>query len=85
VAKMKAAGVAASTTTLEKVAKLVSQLESDLAMLHSVHGSAHEVGDWTFKVLPAMLKVRATVDELEGLLPDDIWPLPTYQEMLFIK
>ncbi|MFM8657057.1 MAG: glutamine synthetase III, partial [Chthoniobacterales bacterium] len=85
VAKMKAAGVAASTATLEKVAKLVSQLESDLAMLHSVHGSAHEVGDWTFKVLPAMLKVRATVDELEGLLPDDIWPLPTYQEMLFIK
>ncbi|MFM7374242.1 MAG: glutamine synthetase type III, partial [Chthoniobacterales bacterium] len=85
VAKMKAAGVAASTATLEKVAKLVAQLESDLAMLHSVHGSAHEVGDWTFKVLPAMLKVRATVDELEGLLPDDIWPLPTYQEMLFIK
>jgi glutamine synthetase len=50
-----------------------------------VHGSAHEVGDWTFKILPAMLKVRGTVDELEGLLPDDIWPLPTYQEMLFIK
>ncbi len=85
VAKMKAAGVATSTATLEKVAALVSQLESDIALLHSVHGSAHEVGDWTFKVLPAMAKVRATVDELEGLLPDDIWPLPTYQEMLFIK
>ncbi|MBE2181466.1 MAG: glutamine synthetase III [Chthoniobacterales bacterium] len=85
VAKMKAAGVATSTATLEKVAALVSQLESDIAMLQSVHGSAHEVGDWTFKVLPAMAKVRATVDELEGLLPDDIWPLPTYQEMLFIK
>ena len=85
VAKMKAAGVAVSTATLEKVAALVSQLESDLAMLSAVHSAAHEVGDWTFKVLPAMLKVRATVDELEGLLPDDVWPLPTYQEMLFIK
>ncbi len=85
VAKMKAAGVATSTATLEKVAALVSQLESDLAMLGAVHSSAHDVGDWTFKVLPAMLKVRATVDELEGLLPDDLWPLPTYQEMLFIK
>jgi glutamine synthetase len=83
--KMKAAGVAVSTATLEKVASLVTQLESDLTMLHSVHASAHEVGDWTFKVLPAMLKVRGTVDELEGLLPDDVWPLPTYQEMLFIK
>ena len=84
-AKMKSAGVAASTATLEKVAALVSQLESDLAVLHAVHSAAHEIGDWTFKVLPAMQKVRATVDELEGLLPDDIWPLPTYQEMLFIK
>ena len=84
-AKMKAAGVAVSNATLEKVAALVAQLESDLTMLHSVHTTAHEVGDWTFKVLPAMLKVRATVDELEGLLPDDLWPLPTYQEMLFIK
>jgi glutamine synthetase len=85
VAKMKAAGVTTSTATLEKVAALVSQLESDLAMLHAVHDKAHEVGDWTFKVLPAMTKVRATVDELEGYLPDDVWPLPTYQEMLFIK
>lgn len=85
VAKMKAAGVAASTATLEKVAALVSQLEKDIAMLQSVHKAAHEVSDWTFKVLPAMNKVRATVDELEGLLPDEVWPLPTYQEMLFIK
>lgn len=85
VAKMKAAGVATSTATLEKVAALVSQLEKDMAMLQSVHKAAHEVSDWTFKVLPAMNKVRATVDDLEGLLPDEVWPLPTYQEMLFIK
>ncbi|MEX1045238.1 MAG: glutamine synthetase III [Chthoniobacterales bacterium] len=85
VAKMKLVGVATSTATLEKVAALVSQLEKDMAMLQSVHAAAHEVSDWTFKVLPAMNKVRATVDELESLLPDDVWPLPTYQEMLFIK
>jgi glutamine synthetase len=82
---MKAAGVAVSSATLEKVAGLVSQLEKDMAMLQSVHAAAHEVSDWTFKVLPAMSKVRTTVDELESLLPDDVWPLPTYQEMLFIK
>ncbi len=85
VTTMKAAGVATSTATLEKVASLASELEKDIALLHSVHAKAHEVSDWTFKVLPAMLKVRATVDELEGLLPDDVWPLPTYQEMLFVK
>ena len=37
------------------------------------------------KILPHMLTVRAIADELEGLVPDDLWPLPTYQEMLFIK
>jgi glutamine synthetase len=29
--------------------------------------------------------VRATADELEGTVADDLWPLATYQEMLFIR
>ena len=37
------------------------------------------------KIVPAMLAVRKVADELEGLVADDLWPLPTYQEMLFIK
>ena len=36
-------------------------------------------------VIPAMAAVRAAGDKLEGLVADDLWPLPTYQEMLFIK
>ena len=28
--------------------------------------------------------VRAAADTLEGLVADDLWPLPTYQEMLYI-
>jgi glutamine synthetase len=32
-----------------------------------------------------MLKVRAAADGLEAVVADDMWPLPTYQEMLFIK
>ncbi len=85
VAKLKAAGVATSTGTLNTVASLVSGLESEIAELKTVHGAAAEISDWTFKVLPAMLAIRKTVDALEGLLPDEVWPLPTYQEMLFIK
>ncbi len=84
-ARLKAAGVATASSTLEKVAALTATLEQDIAALTAAHSAAHALGDWTFKVLPAMLKVRATVDELEGLLPDELWPLPTYQEMLFIK
>ncbi len=85
IAKMKAAGVPTSTSTLSKIAGLITLLETSVTALRDVHSSAHELKDWTFKVLPAMLAVRKVVDELETLLPDDVWPLPTYQEMLFIR
>ena len=35
-------------------------------------------------LLPAMEAVRAAADVLETLVADDLWPLATYQEMLFI-
>ena len=37
------------------------------------------------EVGPQMLAVREVADQLEGLVTDDLWPLPSYQEMLFIK
>ncbi|MHB8657837.1 MAG: glutamine synthetase III family protein [Solirubrobacteraceae bacterium] len=36
-------------------------------------------------VVPAMDAVRATADKLEKLVADDLWPLPKYSEILFIK
>jgi glutamine synthetase len=30
-----------------------------------------------------MLKVRDIADWLEGIVDDDLWPLPKYREMLF--
>src|SRR4051794_39685249 len=36
-------------------------------------------------VLPAMADVRAACDRLERMVADDLWPLPRYGEMLFIK
>jgi glutamine synthetase len=32
-----------------------------------------------------MSAVRAACDALEGVVPADLWPLPTYREMLFVK
>jgi glutamine synthetase len=36
-------------------------------------------------VIPAMEDVREVADRLEKLVADDLWPLPKYHEMLFIK
>ena len=36
-------------------------------------------------VIPAMDSVREVADRLERIVADDLWPLPKYSEMLFIK
>jgi glutamine synthetase len=36
-------------------------------------------------VIPAMEDVREVADRLEKIVADDLWPLPKYSEMLFIK
>ena len=37
------------------------------------------------KVVPAMAALREVGDRIEALVAHDVWPLPTYREMLFIK
>jgi glutamine synthetase len=37
------------------------------------------------KQLGAMARVRETADRLERVVADELWPLPKYEEMLFIK
>ena len=36
-------------------------------------------------VIPAMDAAREVADKLERIVADDLWPLPKYSEMLFIK
>src|SRR5215210_2082167 len=37
------------------------------------------------KQVAAMARVREAADKLERIVPDDLWPLPKYAEMLFIR
>jgi glutamine synthetase len=37
------------------------------------------------EVVPAMERARDVADRLEKIVPDDLWPLPKYSEILFIK
>ena len=36
-------------------------------------------------VLASMTEVRDTADKLEEVVSDELWPLPTYREMLFVR
>jgi glutamine synthetase len=90
-ASLKAVGFEFDTDTLEKLTGLVKELQGGVAALEGA--LAAEPGDGTHAhaehacrdVVPAMLAVRAATDALEGVVADDLWPLATYQEMLFIK
>ena len=36
------------------------------------------------KLIAAMGKVRSSADALEAMIPEDVWPMPSYAEMLFM-
>ena len=45
---------------------------------------AAEAAGEPVETLAAMESLREAADALEGLVPDSIWPLPSYTEMLFV-
>ena len=86
---LKAAGVEVDTTPLDEVSGPVSDLRSAVAGLRSAldawSGTAEEEATYAHVTLiPAMAAVRSAADVLEGIVADDLWPLPTYQEMLYV-
>ncbi|HTU61207.1 MAG TPA: hypothetical protein VMF89_22285, partial [Polyangiales bacterium] len=87
----KSAGLSPDTKTATKLVGLVGELEKAVETLEGINGDVphgdtlKEAQYYCDKVLPAMLKVREAADALEGIVADDLWPLPTYQEMLFMR
>ncbi|GAA2555274.1 glutamine synthetase III family protein [Mycolicibacterium diernhoferi] len=89
VSALKAAGVDADLTLLQMVSAPIKELTEALAALkdglsHHAVGATEEAMHAKEVLLPAMDAVRAAADTLEGVVADDLWPLPTYQEMLYI-
>lgn len=85
-ANLKAVGYEFDTDTLDKVTALIKGLQDSInALAAATSEGCEEIEHCCHKVLPAMLEVRKYADHLEAIVADDLWPLPTYQEMLFIK
>jgi glutamine synthetase len=75
---------------LEEVAKGASELYESVEALDALIESANSgsslhqmAASFKDSVIPGMLKVREIADWLEGIVDDDLWPLPKYREMLF--
>ncbi len=90
VASLQAVGVEADTDTLHEMTAVIGELRAGIVELRGLlaadtHDSAEAEGAHAGEqLLPAIETVRAAADELESLVADDLWPLATYQEMLFM-
>ena len=89
-ASLQAVGTEGDRSTLDDVSGYMADLRSGLATLkaelaHEGATSTEEEAEQAHSaLLPAMSAVRVAADALEGIVADDLWPLATYQEMLYI-
>lgn len=75
----------------DHMAAYIDELQSALGKLidsnkglggDTAHQKAHHM---LHNVIPAMNKVRHATDRLERITAGDLWPLPTYRDILFVK
>ncbi len=91
---LQAAGVKAPGRQTEMLNKLTATIDAfqsatdklDHALAHHAEGDALAHTKFARDhILTAMADVRKHGDALETMVADDLWPLPTYREMLFLK
>jgi glutamine synthetase len=76
---------------LEKVLDATRRLDAAAAELDELlrraremeEGSYEQARFFRYEVFDTMNELRAAGDELETAVPADLWPLPTYEQMLF--
>ena len=92
VAATKAAGLSAGETTnaLRDFIQLVDQFRERTAEVERL-GAHHDpdpvrhAEQLSRQLKPAMARLRETGDAIESQVAADVWPLPTYRDLLFLK
>ncbi|MFM7311827.1 MAG: glutamine synthetase type III, partial [Cyanobium sp.] len=87
--RQSALGLPTSTDLCGHVSSLCQSLLEASASLeegiaHPPHGTGAHLRHAADVLVPRMNRVREVVDGLEALVDDDVWPLSSYQEMLFV-
>jgi glutamine synthetase len=88
---LKSNGIELSNERLKQIAGLLTSMTEAIDKLDAVIGkhdfsTIEEHLQFCAKsICPMMDEVRHYADSLEAEVADEVWPYPTYQEMLFIK
>ena len=88
--EQEAIGLQPSKAVAQQIAALNQQLLDRATALETAlgaapHGAEAHMRHCADQLMPLMGELRASVDALEALVDDAAWPLPTYQEMLFVR
>ena len=86
-----AADISAQTELLTEVSALTAALKKNIAVLEdavakasNAHGDTYEQAAlFRFDVFEKMGALREVADTLETLVDEDVWPMPTYSDLLF--
>src|SRR5262244_551197 len=75
---------------LDRLTKLVDKFKAqtdklEKALSHESPSAEKHAKHFRDAVIPNMATLRELGDELENVMPHELWPLATYREMLFIK
>ena len=84
------ADVSTQTELLIETSKLLVEIKTPLARLLEVteKAAADEGGKvqalvYHSQVVPAMEALRAPVDQLEMIVDKELWPMPSYEDLIF--
>lgn len=84
------ADVSVQTALLTKCSSLLAQAQKALTNLEAITAKAAEIPEgqeqalyFRTSVFTAMNELRAPIDELEMLVDQKFWPVPTYADLLF--
>ena len=70
---------------ISKARNLADGMEADVDEICEIEEERAKAIAFHDRVVPYMEKVRVHVDALEMIVDDQMWPLPKYRELLFIR
>ena len=77
---------------IKKISGYIQQLREDFHNLVEARKEANIIESYSERakvysntVLPYMERIRNVVDKLEMVVDDELWPLPKYRELLFLR
>jgi glutamine synthetase len=91
ISSLKTNGVELGTENLLRVSTMLNTMMASVGSLgiaigkHDFDSTEEHMQFCAKTIRPLMDEVRSYADTLEGEIADELWPFPTYQEMLFIK